>query len=399
MNKACLNCHGASISHDISSMTARHGAVGSLSEKNSSCAHCHTEHEGTNGLLEIADAQCITCHSDLKSMQATTTFASTIRDFGVSHPEFRILADRAPDPGRLKLNHAVHLKPNLLGPDRTPVQMVCADCHRPTNGGGVWPYGRNGKRKGAATSKGHSHSPAVEQQSSADPVATDGALMQPIQYAKHCAACHPLVADPERRILPGGEIPHESPERIRVFLRGMLSAFADNHSEALQETPNSANPGLPTMRSAESVEERFKTAWVNDRIVVFEQRLYRNAKDCRLCHDQEWSADVRNLPRIVPPDVPSKWLEHASFDHERHKVLSCDACHTAARTSTKTGDVLLPGIASCRACHAPSSDRLSGAGSDCVLCHTYHPSAISPYGTGLDLDALTSNRETEDTAP
>jgi predicted Zn-ribbon and HTH transcriptional regulator len=62
-------------------------------------------------------------------------------------------------------------------------------------------------------------------------------------------------------------------------------------------------------------------------------------------------------------------MTHAKFDHEAHQLVTCTECHTQAKTSNRTEDVLLPGIATCHKCH--SGARIA-ADSRCSACHDYH---------------------------
>lgn len=389
MNQACLTCHGGSIAFDPQRWVARHVSYDPRSgdppydavnaapvpqDSDVACGACHREHEGSSGLLEIADNQCIRCHADLGATHPSTEFARQISSFVGDHPEFGIIEIRVADATKLKLNHAVHLKPNLLGPGRIPVQMTCSDCHRPTGVNADWPYALSSPKAGSS----------VATQSLGN-----GATMQPIRYALHCAACHKLTVDPESNILPGGEIPHESPERIRVYLRGQLSAHADEHPEVLSEDEDSSAMRGPTLREAGPERERLKSAWVNERIGMIEQLLYKDRRDCLYCHEQEWPNGAGGLPIIVPPSMPNRWFAHAQFDHERHKIVACNACHTKATSSTATGDVLLPGITLCRTCHAPASGSIGGADHRCITCHTYHKRPV-PGASGLNLEALQS---------
>ncbi|MFN0011823.1 MAG: cytochrome c3 family protein [Phycisphaerales bacterium] len=71
--------------------------------------------------------------------------------------------------------------------------------------------------------------------------------------------------------------------------------------------------------------------------------------------------------------IPEVWLTRSHFAHSAHAMVSCVSCHTQAPTSSDTKDVMLPGIASCRECHAPGATPAGNAAPfDCVLCHTYH---------------------------
>src|SRR5467141_2536407 len=49
--------------------------------------------------------------------------------------------------------------------------------------------------------------------------------------------------------------------------------------------------------------------------------------------------------------------------------FTCVSCHAKALTSTESSDILLPGIETCKTCHAPGPEY---AESRCFECHTYH---------------------------
>jgi hypothetical protein len=62
------------------------------------------------------------------------------------------------------------------------------------------------------------------------------------------------------------------------------------------------------------------------------------------------------------------WLARGEFGHESHRGLRCEDCHTEARASLKTSDVLIPAMKSCTPCHGDSGTSLD----DCAKCHQYH---------------------------
>ncbi len=77
--------------------------------------------------------------------------------------------------------------------------------------------------------------------------------------------------------------------------------------------------------------------------------------------------------KISDQKIPQVWLTRSHFSHAYHAMVSCVSCHAQAPGSTDTKDVMLPGVASCRECHAPNATPSgSAAPFDCVLCHTYH---------------------------
>src|ERR1035438_7100471 len=65
----------------------------------------------------------------------------------------------------------------------------------------------------------------------------------------------------------------------------------------------------------------------------------------------------------------TQWMKNAWFDHKAHQLVDCTECHTEARKSQKTEDVLLPGIATCQKCHSGGQN---AAVSQCYECHVYH---------------------------
>ena len=102
-DQACQQCHAA----------PRHQALEVFTP---SCATCHVEHQGRPSLRNVSDKLCIQCHSSLQTKSGAPHFARTVLSFAGEHPEFRAVAEGV-DHGGIKLNHAAHLKANLLGPE------------------------------------------------------------------------------------------------------------------------------------------------------------------------------------------------------------------------------------------------------------------------------------------
>ncbi len=71
----------------------------------------------------------------------------------------------------------------------------------------------------------------------------------------------------------------------------------------------------------------------------------------------------------MPANINLQRMPHAKFDHGAHDGFSCVSRHAKAFTSTESSDVLLPGIETCKTCHAPGPEH---AESRCFECHTYH---------------------------
>ena len=95
---------------------------------------------------------------------------------------------------------------------------------------------------------------------------------------------------------------------------------------------------------------------------------------CQDCHKLDGM-------RIAPVEQDQHTLRRAEFDHRAHVlVLRCLDCHSAIpireyfegqenvdESLDKSGTQNIPGIASCKGCHAASGS------STCTTCHYFHP--------------------------
>src|SRR5262249_20622143 len=104
------------------------------------CGACHVEHRGKVNLSAARNQTCATCHGDLRAAGGTSNYSNSILSFEDGHPEFRAVRDNPHDPGTIKLNHSLHMKPIKKSPNGPEVQLVCGDCHRTAAAKGAWPY-------------------------------------------------------------------------------------------------------------------------------------------------------------------------------------------------------------------------------------------------------------------
>lgn len=330
-DQACLACHDGPIHHPTQTFTPQ-------------CASCHMEHRGRSALARVEDAHCTRCHGDLKITGPSPHAAQClivphrlerrVDNFNTAHPEFAVLRTRYQDAAQIKLNHQVHLKPNLKGLEKirhdpgVTVEdgryiLTCSYCHQPDR---------------------------------------QRAYMQAIQYEKHCLVCHPLLFDAR---FPGLAVPHEKVEVVIPFVREKFSQYILDHPEEIRQRRIELarrRPGEPRYKHLPATAQ----AWVDRQVEKAQSLLFR--KTCVECHTLERKPD--HLPVIVKPNIPHRWLVHSQFSHQSHRLLMCTACHRQAPTSQRTTDVLLPDIESCRTCH-----RAGGARADCAQCHTYHDKA------------------------
>ncbi len=423
-NKTCQSCHPAEI---LAPSHFGDRALGTAPL----CASCHLEHKGHTFLADVRDGQCVQCHGDLKVKDATIPVATMLRSFTDDHPEFALtvpgsspvrrgrLSEKSAvkDYGHLKLNHEVHLAPDL--PSLTGRETLsCTSCHR---------------------------------------LEPDGRYIQPMKFERDCMRCHALEFDPQ---LPGRGVTHgRQPVEVRRELEEIYSAFfMRTFPDTAKESGGARRlPGQPPTAQELYVEGRTERA---------ERILYPpSGKKCLKCHAFEGGTPSENLSvgrlaqanpslnrtgeereqsgdsdavqpasreteatamedsqskptsdgrasepnqtdvkseyfeeqkldnpdvkrvtgfrvfTVVPVNVPTRWLPYSRFDHAAHFGLAeikkknnvCLACHESAATSRRTEDVLLPRIGLCRTCHMEPG----GAQAGCKACHDFHPQSAT----------------------
>lgn len=302
------------------------------------CSDCHFEHRGQESLTLISDRSCVACHGNLEVQGGgTPAFAREITGFPEGHADFSVTlpdgrlplaqaVERQADPGAVALNHALHLKPDLIAPEGR-VQLVCADCHQP----GPGPTG-----------------------------------MRAVEYERHCQRCHGLEFDPDR---PDERAPHAEPRLVRDRLlavygvdEGRMGSFRERRRISVRDSRATMGVTL-SARVLAQVQEA-------------ENHLYRSA--CDKCHAMD--LDARPFPTVAPAHFQTVWLPLSRFlhgDHVEIQGLTCEACHPRAAASRTTADVLIPGIEVCGGCHGggapPAEAELRAGGNDCADCHAYHP--------------------------
>jgi hypothetical protein len=368
-NDDCTHCHteafqtafrllpGHTEVHSVSDAACTHCHDGPLHNpqqaSSPACATCHQEHRGRMLLADVAPRHCATCHADLKRKDGAPERFPTITDFNKDHPEFELFRGKEPvDPGKLHFNHEYHLRTQgVRAPDGKMKTLTCLDCHKPD-----------------ATRK----------------------HMYPINYEVHCAECHSLgvqVAAPgedkeakraadEFARMPA---PHRTPAEVRATLRDRLTQLIGEQKALLDSDglPDKVRvrPGQPVTRAE---DKQNMATWVDFQLKKNEKLLFGTVEidpmkknetlliggSCVKCHIRKPSKS--DPPEFEPPMLTRRWMSRGKFNHDSHRLLTCTECHDAEKSS-KTSDVLLPRIDSCRKCHNPQ-----GARSECVNCHRYH---------------------------
>src|SRR5262249_2422924 len=158
--------------------------------------------------------------------------------------------------------------------------------------------------------------------------------------------------------------PDEGPATVRALLRERVLDFVRDFPEALKpDAQAEPHRPLPGGRRARPVSEE-ELAFAGKQLKHGEKQLYRliaendrrlfdGAAACRHCHTEQTDPNKRpdGLPDFGKPFIPTRWFDHAIFNHERHRMLQCGECHPGATTSKTEKDVLMPAVANCRSCH------------------------------------------------
>lgn len=347
-DRECLNCHTMSEhAKGYGDFVTRHAGL------QTRCAECHMEHNGDQGVILHDPRGCVSCHGGMRTLKKDSDILDVI-DFA-SHPEFRVsVADsqglisrvriddtsKAIDTTPIKLNHAVHLREGLRGPNG-PETLQCAACHK---------------------------------------LSQDKTTMLPISFDKHCRDCHGLGFD-ER--LPDSQVPHGNVDlvyptifaeyaKLLLLEGGKGTAPKVDTTRSIPEGSELPAPTLPLSPDAQLVQANARLA---------EEELFTRT-GCFLCHNyqEKPSAERRSDQTrytVSKPRIPEVWMTKARFDHGAHEELSCESCHEKTRKSTETKELLLPSIKVCRECHM--QDAQPGfVESDCTQCHVYHAALEVP---------------------
>lgn len=335
-NDACLACHP---SREHSPFVVQ----------DADCRDCHVEHLGDEGLLDVGNQACVTCHGDLETKRDAPLLKGDVASFA-THPEFAVLRAPGADPGRIRFNHNIHLtsdKVRQAAPESeqcAPYKVLeCASCHQ---------------------------------------LQADGMLMRKVTFDQDCRCCH---AQEVQGPLGSLEAPHEEPEVVRRELGAKLLTIAVGRGN---EIFSSRETQLPGVRDRGPIDEsrslaEYERTWVTKLETALyepfrdEAPLLENNKYCFLCHDADkpYVPGVE-LPVVAKTGIPLHWLKLARFGHRKHEMVRCEDCHATSRQSALTSDVGLPGKALCEQCHAP--DPVDSAGVQCVLCHLYHDTTKDP---------------------
>jgi predicted CXXCH cytochrome family protein len=404
---ACLACHeaGRHNSHQLQFFNSENNQA-----KN--CAECHREHRGPEALIRLPDSSCTQCHADLQTDDKEHRYDPHVTRFDQTHhPAFGHWRGEGGlrDPGTITFSHKAHL--DLA--DKWPTTSTPKDNRAPSH----W-------REVIGTEVGKLKDQECQYCHKLDAA---GRFMQPIRYAEHCAACHPLLPqlagnwpEKETRTFLQTPLHHPGPGESAAKVRGeLLERYSElilHHSAG--PPPDRGNPARPAVLRSLLPMLKDQQLQVLDQQFNTERSLFR--KDggeplpgidqvhfdmrggCAFCHKERGSADRADGERLPEYELPylrergknvmfptdrfdgeayrfdrNRWFPHSQFNHEKHRTMDCVECH-AASESTKAEQVLMPTIDACVQCHGVSVGK---ARSDCLECHSYHDHGKEHRGT------------------
>lgn len=369
-NESCVACHSTLHDHaDPRRLAAavpakgagdkfQLAAAGLFGIPEGRCVDCHTEHEGAQAMPVTEQRFCSDCHNDMdKRLTDTTVLNAT--DFEKDHPQFR---------------PAVMTSPG----NRPIVQRLSLDARPIENSGLKFPHQlhlstSNGVAKMAQTMKvenGFGDSLVCADCHVPDP---SGARFVKVSMERNCQMCHSLAFDrvgDTIRTLRHGD-PKQVVADLKAFYRSTGPAVPINLGGQARRRPGDAM----MMRTSAAFNQA--TANRPGRADDAIREVFTQGGACFDCH----AVTAPTAPGatdwgIVPVRLPERYMQKGWFDHKSHETESCESCH-AAKTSTSSGDVLLPKIATCRECHGGERTAKS-VPSSCAMCHDYHMDGLAP---------------------
>lgn len=312
-DQACLACH-KDVQPHIADKTLQAGAFGQTR-----CAQCHREHRENHDLSPGHPGLCVDCHG---GQPARRGGLPAIRDFQDDHPPFRPL----PENSGLKFPHDVHLVATGTDSPAGRVKLRCASCHE------------------------------------ADEA---GMRFAPVSMRKHCESCHRLEFEPA---ITRRTVPHGDERQVMTNLREFYAQVSIGRTPIDVTTIDGLlrRPG----RTGEAARLQ-AGVWAEDKAMAVARELFE-VRSCNTCHEISTRPADRDAPwRVAPVRLNRRWLVHARFPHEQHRSAGCVSCHNAAR-SKSSADVDIPGIETCRSCHAGFRPARNKVASTCNSCHSFH---------------------------
>jgi predicted CXXCH cytochrome family protein len=315
-DQACIKCHRDTTPHIADPVLQKRVFKSTrLFSDAIHCTDCHREHKAPFPLTRQDNATCVTCHSDIKSVDPKTTLPD-IKDFDHEHPDFKLTfrnshteegaqkdIERIPQSEKsrlieksgLKFPHSQHIGqvqgPNGIWDVR---ELSCTNCHQP-----------EGKEM----------------------------RFKPVSYKRDCLLCHTKqleVGAADARFT----VPHGSEQNLTNALKVQAPKQFVRYMDSLK------------------------------------------SDGCAYCHEIVETKKEDALPwRTMPLSINQDWFSKAHFKHASHRTQQCNACHQVENSET-SADVAMPDRKSCLRCHSGNSPKHKRIASSCMSCHDFHSSHV-----------------------
>lgn len=310
-DNACMKCHGNTTPHITRPKLQQHVfKKKTLFSDGKRCAECHQEHKAPHPLARQDNANCISCHGDMKSVYADTVLPD-IHAFDRDHPEFRLTfrtgvnkqdIERIPqsdtarlieNPG-LKFPHIQHVGkvqgPNGMWDIR---ELSCNTCHQP-----------EGKEM----------------------------RIKPLSFKRDCQACHESkleVGSGDNKL----KVPHGSEQNAINTLKVLAPKDAARHAETL------AKSGCIFCHEIEKTQKGEPLPW-----------------------------------RIVPLKINQDWFSKAHFTHASHQTQQCTSCHKVEESETSADVAMpnKASCLRCHSGNKPKHKRIASSCMSCHEFHSEH---------------------------
>ncbi len=328
------------------------------------CVDCHTEHEGAGPMPATAQRFCTDCHSDMNARLTDTRIANA-GDFGTAHPQFRPRV--AVLPGDPPTFRRATWSPDLR-----------------QNAGLVFPHDDHLNRRGgvAQMARRLGIGRALECSSCHQPT-EDGVRFQPVDMERDCQQCHSLALETIGgvvRTLRHGE-PAQVAADIYAFYRSTGPPRPLGSNTVAPLTWNAVGRRRPGDFALGGTQALYRRAQVARpaRADAAVRAVFSRGGVCAECHVIAPPIRGNAAWRVTPVFQQSRYMTGGWFDHGPHEQEQCSDCHAAGR-SDNAGDLLIPGIATCRDCHGGEGSD-SDVPSGCAMCHEYHadPAGGAPW--------------------
>lgn len=304
---------------------------------NSACTDCHASSHARFGTLQVDEVSSLGKHPEFKASLLRATARQAGTGTVLDWQTVRNAIGPAREQSNLKFSHTEHLDANKVLRQNDNKPLGCADCHV---------------------------------------LAADGEHFAPVTMATVCASCHELTFD-ERA--PQRQLPHGKPRDAMLMLEDYYARQSADPEAPKQMSLRRRLPDrTPDMEQCNGAS--FECGMRRAAAEILTQFTRRGCVSCHQVQDNH-AADVHERFEVQPVRLQRDYFVDTHFSHRIHAIqkdltgdAACLSCHKAKQSAVST-DLLLPGVAQCRDCHAdpgtPQRIDLS-----CVGCHSYHPVSI-----------------------